>query len=209
MNFTKTLLVLALALGSTVARAQHLPSQEYFSGPNSKDHRSIIMRNARIAGWVMRDSIHYNANTQTWGHQQWEDIHFHLQIDPDFIIREYGDPNHPLRHARLPGNYALSIFDQHRRVPLEDYVPFPPYFSRGININSFILPGSIDGAGGDGASHLAEIDMELNGWWARDRGHPPPPPVGMDSRSVLHQYLVAFQSIRVGPTADWGLPLQS
>jgi len=103
-----------------------------------------------------------------------EDMHYELMLDPDFIAARYGTPGSSLANVTLPGHRMTVALipreipfigqtedpplDPAKRIPLSDIDPDGS--SRGIDVNSFLLPVL---PVSEGLFHA-----ELDAWWVRD-----------------------------------------
>lgn len=143
------------------AQSRRLPSEVFFFRGHdwSRDHRNRIDERTRVAngvilrGWLLRsDVLVHFANFER--HLGYEDVHYHLLIDPDFIAERYGrhQPS-VLSDAVLPGNRSDSST---WRIPFEDRGIGGT--RPGITVNSFWLPGN------DPMTTDLQIKIELNAW---------------------------------------------
>jgi hypothetical protein len=131
-----------------------LPLGRWF--PNRQPVESLMARDVIVVGWLVEEPF---VNV---GIQGCEDVHYNLELDPDFIVRMYG-----------PGGLSARLKDQSYKgnlvgisggmptvqappLPAEDRFPGDDA-SRGITFNSFILPGND-----------FNLHGELNAWHASD-----------------------------------------
>ena len=126
------------------------PSAVFFEEPNAgpatcfncKGALSIIARDIVMQGWLI-ESIGGTGNDH-----QIEDVHYNLVPDPEFIARTYhsvGPLPGALGSAFLPGNPQHADRDKPdpaKKVPFVDIGP--DGVSRGVTLNSFLLPGNIE-----------------------------------------------------------------
>ena len=116
-----------------------------------KPSSSIVARNVVLAGWL--DS----APSVSCPSRCVEDIHYVLRLDPDFISQLYDDPTFdtPLTGAVLPGHLTTGG-PSATTLPFQDISEIDGS-SRGIDLNSFIIPNQAD---------IADfyIQVELNCW---------------------------------------------
>jgi len=120
-----------------------------------KPSTSIVARNVVVAGWLD------TAPTVSCAVRCVDDIHYILKLDPDFIQQLYGDAtiDTPLTGAVLPGRLADTGGPAPSPLPFQD-VSEVDGSSRGIDLNSFIIPNQVD-------NPVLYIQGELNCWHAQ------------------------------------------
>lgn len=90
----------------------------------------------------------------------YEDVHYELLLDFDFIASTYGDNNSTVFNgAALHGN---NIDAQTQTLPIQDFAVGPGGQPLGIDINSFWLPNTTS------SMIPLVIHTELNAWHTRD-----------------------------------------
>ena len=109
-----------------------------------------------MAGWLVNPGENCGATDP-----QCEDWHYNIRLDPDFVQDFYRDTGIPLAKAVLPGNPV----NPNRQLAFLDAAPDGT--SRGITLNSFLLPNT------DQPQSYPELIVELNGWHVSARGQPP------------------------------------
>ncbi len=140
-----------------------------FAPKNQKPAASIVAKGVVLRGWLELDEnvavvTFKNAKFEDAGGTRflgYEDVHYKLALDYDFINSTYGQNGAVLNGAVLHGN---PIDSQTSPIPLADHGNGT---LSGIGINSFWLPNS----GGGPFSLGLVIGMELNAWHARASHH--------------------------------------
>lgn len=147
------------------------PSDIFFDdGDNSKPAGSIIAQDVVMAGWIVEPYPLTNPNPCE--QPDCEDWHYNILLDIDFMERVYGGSilPLPLSKSTIPGNPA----NPSRQLSIQDVSP--EGISRGITLNSFLLPNQ------DLGNNYPQLTVELNGWhpskrsvapsgWLPDRDH--------------------------------------
>lgn len=139
------------------------PGDPGFAPLNKKPAASIVAKNVTVRGWLIQQqypttfSKAVNANEKDDGgvHLGYEDVHYDLVLDYDYIASHYGWNIGVFQGATLHGN---PIDSQTQTQPTEDMGPDGKFV--GIDINSFWLPNSVTAP--------ITLHTELNSWHTRD-----------------------------------------
>jgi hypothetical protein len=154
------------------------PSEVFMSGDNAKrggsDCRaaqlqpaggSVAAQGVTLAGWMRGPRHFFGRNSGDEGNAlrvgQSSDWHFDIDLDTDFLQRNYGSASSPLFGAVLPGDpadFLPCLNPKANDMPL--VVRWP------VDAGVFMLPG----LGTPGAEGMI---VELNAWHVSDRGAKP------------------------------------
>jgi hypothetical protein len=139
------------------------PSIYFTSGENSKDDTSFPYRrrsvlgtvalDVTLAGWLTDTTDNPGRQDPPYGPPSSEDWHFDLQLDPDFIQRNYVSNLDSLAGAVIPGQPENQIcINCCHTIPLTSgQVP---------DVGTFLMPG------------MGNMSVELNAWHKSKRGQP-------------------------------------
>lgn len=137
------------------------PSVVFLSGDNAKGHSqsALVAQNVTLAGWLYKDAVQSRSNSvQPGGSGQSEDWQYDLQLDPDFIQRNYAVNPEALVNATIPG-YPEN------EVCINCCHPIPLTGGQTPDVGTFLMPGTGTGP----------MSVELNSWHPNIRKTSPPP----------------------------------
>jgi hypothetical protein len=167
------LLPAAICFGGASTAAQTKPSDVFFSqspdpawGLNLKPAQSIVAKGVTVRGWLERagtpspfsQAVFINDSVNDGVDIGYEDVHYDLVLDNDFIVSTYGTNLGVLNGAMIHGNPIDSQTISH---PIQDAGADGK--SVGVDINSFWLPNA--------ASSPVALHTELNAWHQRGSKH--------------------------------------
>jgi hypothetical protein len=134
------------------------PSTVFLSGDNAKGHSqsALVAQDVTVAGWLAGGYPYRGNDNQPGNSGRSEDWHFDLQLDPDFIQRNYAVNSAALASAVIPG-YPENEVCFNCCHPLTFTGAQPP------DVGSFLMPGN------------GLLTVELNSWHADIRGTNAPP----------------------------------
>jgi len=171
-TFTFPCAVVIVICGSFLS-AQTKPSDVFFStspnpawGLNQKPAESIVVGGVTVRGWLQREGIPSPASQAVFINDSindgvdigYEDVHYDIVLDSDFITSTYGNNAGVLAGAMVHGN---PIDSQTISVPIQS--GSSQTAPSGVNINSFWLPNA--------ATSPVVLHTELNAWHQRGSKH--------------------------------------
>jgi len=135
------------------------PSVIFLSGDNAKGHSQSarVAQNVTLAGWLHGDAVQSRGNSdQPGGSGRSEDWHFDLQLDPDFVQRNYAANSEPMASAIIPG------YPEHE-VCINCCHAIPLTGGQTPDVGTFLMPGT------------GLLTVELNSWHTDVRRTSVPP----------------------------------
>jgi hypothetical protein len=163
--------VVAGFLAGTFAEGQTKPSDVFFSsstadvGLNQKAAAFIVARGVTVRGWLLKadipspcsQAVFINDDVRGGVDIGYEDVHYDIVLDNDFIVSTYGANPGVLNGAMVHGN---PIDSQTTAYPVQDARADGTV---GVDINSFWLPNA--------ATTPVNLHTELNAWHQRGSKH--------------------------------------
>jgi hypothetical protein len=173
MRILAIVTVAMLLLVNRNAAAQTKPSDLFFTQSSSRDFglneipaQSIVAQGVTLRGWLQSvnppspctQAVEVNDAVNKGVDIGYEDVHYNLVLDSDFINSMYGSNAGVLNGALIHGNPIDS-----QTNPFPVLAPGPNAPPSNLDINSFWLPGA--------ASAPITFGTELNAWHQRRSKH--------------------------------------